>query len=173
MQRECTAGLAAAALAQGDVDEAVSMVEGLLPWLDARGVEGGVDPAQVFVACVRVLDAAGDPRADDARRASRSYLAEMVGRIDDPELAARLPRSSRSRRRRSWRSAGSPATLSLSRQADDRRHHHRWHSLVRADASARRLISEHAVVPTLLTALVVLAIGCLLLLVARTFRTLE
>jgi len=38
---------------------------------------------------VRVLDAAGDPRADDARRASRSYLAEMVGRIDDPELAAR------------------------------------------------------------------------------------
>ena len=87
MQRECTAGLAAAALAQGHLDEAVTLVEELLPWLDVRGVEGGVDPAQVFVTCVRVLDAADDPRADDARRASRAYLAEMVARIDEDGLA--------------------------------------------------------------------------------------
>ena len=87
MQRECIAGLAAAALAQGHLDEAVTLVEELLPWLDVRGVEGGVDPAQVFVTCVRVLDAADDPRADDARRASHAYLAEMVARIDEDALA--------------------------------------------------------------------------------------
>jgi len=87
MQRECTAGLAAAALAQGHIEEAVALVEELLPRLDIRSVEGGVDPAQLFVTCVQVLDAADDPRADDVRRASHAYLDEMVARIDDDDVA--------------------------------------------------------------------------------------
>ena len=86
LQRECTAGLAAVALAQGHLDEAVALVEELLPWLDIRSVRGGVDAAQLFVTCVRVLDAAGDPRAADAHRASNAYLDEMVARIDEDDL---------------------------------------------------------------------------------------
>ena len=86
--REPITGLAAVALARGDLDRAVALVEPLLPHLDSDGLSGTVLPGEVLSTCHRILAATGDPRSDAVLRRARAYLEEYAERIGDEQMAA-------------------------------------------------------------------------------------
>ena len=85
--REAVTGLAGVALAHGDVDRAVALVDPLLDHLDADGLSGTVLPGEVLRTCHRVLLAAGDPRAASVLARARAYLREYAEGIGDAEMA--------------------------------------------------------------------------------------
>jgi predicted ATPase/DNA-binding SARP family transcriptional activator len=60
---EATAGLAEAALRQGDLAEALDRVERVLPALAKGALDGSDEPFRIYLACYRVLQAHADPRA--------------------------------------------------------------------------------------------------------------
>ncbi|MET0999396.1 MAG: adenylate/guanylate cyclase domain-containing protein, partial [Marmoricola sp.] len=86
--RESITGLAAVALARGDVARASALVEPLLAHLDVEGLSGTVLPGEMLRTCHRILVAAGDPRADTVLAQARAYLEEYAAGIGDEEMAA-------------------------------------------------------------------------------------
>ena len=58
---EPLAGLARIALAQGDLPQAQAHVETILEHLKTRTLNGTLEPFRIYLTCVRVLQAAGDP----------------------------------------------------------------------------------------------------------------
>ncbi len=64
------AGLARAALAQGQAQSALERVKEILTWLEGNGAEGIEYPLQVYLTCYRVLHAAA---ADDPAAIERAH----------------------------------------------------------------------------------------------------
>ncbi|MEZ4768001.1 MAG: BTAD domain-containing putative transcriptional regulator [Caldilineales bacterium] len=82
------AGIARAALATGDIDRAVGLVEQILPTIDDAGKvisisDGG---AAIHLTCYRALQAANDGRAADVLAAGYAFVQDRANRISDPVL---------------------------------------------------------------------------------------
>jgi len=86
------AGLAAAAMARGDLAEARQAVEQIVAWIDANGPEGLELPVQVYLICHDVLrqaaeqDAAAAEAAQLILEAGHDLLRQRASRINDPTL---------------------------------------------------------------------------------------
>lgn len=83
---ESRAGIARAALARGDTALALSQVEGILAYLEGGGsLEGAEAPLRIYLICVEVLSAAGDPRAQPFLRSALTLLQEKAAKISEPD----------------------------------------------------------------------------------------
>jgi class 3 adenylate cyclase/tetratricopeptide (TPR) repeat protein len=79
-------GLARVALADGQLHEALQLVQPLLDHLQAGGrFEGTEEPLRLPLTCYQVLAAAGDPRADKVLRQAHDDLQAKAARISDPQ----------------------------------------------------------------------------------------
>ena len=83
---EPLAGLARVALAQGDLPQAQAHVETILEHLKTRTLNGTLEPFRIYLTCVRVLEAAGDPRAETVLHTAYHLLQERAANIDDEAL---------------------------------------------------------------------------------------
>jgi hypothetical protein len=73
-----------------DLPAAMEVVEEILPALDGPAAPGVVQPGRVLADVHLVLEAAGDPRAQDLARRAGAYLQEQCQRIRDDDLRARF-----------------------------------------------------------------------------------
>lgn len=86
------AGLACAALAQGDARRAGQLAREALTWIESHGETGIEYPVQVYLLCYRALRAeAGDDqaaltRSRDVLRRGQAYLAAQATNIQDAAL---------------------------------------------------------------------------------------
>ncbi len=83
---EALAGLAGALLHQGDTAQALAQVEGILAYLASGTPDGTDEPLRIYLTCYRVLQAAGDPRAEHVLSAAYGLLQERAARITDEEM---------------------------------------------------------------------------------------
>ena len=83
---ETQAGLALALLDLGDLEQAKSHIEEVLSSFESGGAEGFEQPAQVYLACYRVLQAAGDPRTREILENGYRLLQVCAAQIDDMAL---------------------------------------------------------------------------------------
>jgi tetratricopeptide (TPR) repeat protein len=80
-------GLARVALAQGDVEEALTFVEAILDYLEeGKGLGELQSPSELHLVCVQVLQAAGDPRAREVLERGFTELQERAEKITDEAL---------------------------------------------------------------------------------------
>jgi len=90
------AGLARAALAQSDSEQALEHVEEILAWIETNGSEGIEYPLQVYLTCYHILSATGQEDASTVERAhailSRAYttLLDQAASISDSTLRRRF-----------------------------------------------------------------------------------
>ncbi len=82
---EPAAGLARIALAQGDLVTAQSFVDGILDQVGVGNLDGAQEPIAVYLACYRVLAAAGDSRAGSVLAEAHRFLMNQAESIKDPE----------------------------------------------------------------------------------------
>jgi tetratricopeptide (TPR) repeat protein len=81
------AGVARAALAQGDLPAAQAQVEEtLLAFLEGDSAFGYPEPGPIYLSCYRVLRAAGDPRAAEVLDTAYHALRELAARAPDQTL---------------------------------------------------------------------------------------
>lgn len=83
---EVQAGLARVALAQGDLARAQGLVEAILNHLDHGTLDGANEPFAVYLTCYRVLQAAGDPRADEILHTAYTLLQTRAANITDTAM---------------------------------------------------------------------------------------
>jgi tetratricopeptide (TPR) repeat protein len=84
---EPSAGLARAALKQGDAAGALKAIEPVLAHLEGGGsLDGCDDPLRVYLTGYQVLRAAGDPRAVGLLETAYRQLQERAAKIRDAEL---------------------------------------------------------------------------------------
>jgi predicted ATPase len=84
---ESLAGLACVALAQGNTAQAQATVEEILGYLETNpALHGAEEPLWVYFVCYQVLQANGDPRAQEVLSAGHSLLQERADEIDDGSL---------------------------------------------------------------------------------------
>jgi len=81
------AGLALAALAQGEPAEARRLAGECLAWIEAHGLGGMELPAQVYLACFQALQDSDPPRAARALDEGHRHLMQLAGAMDDPQLS--------------------------------------------------------------------------------------
>ncbi len=81
------AGLALAALAQGEPAEAGRLAGECLSWIEAHGLGGMESPAQVYLACFQALQASDPPQAARALDQGYQHLTQLAAAIDDPQLS--------------------------------------------------------------------------------------
>lgn len=87
---EPLAGLAALALARGDLAAALEHAGELAGILGQHPRVGLDEPYALYLACFQALAAAGDPRAPAVLQAGRQLLLADADQIDDAELRARF-----------------------------------------------------------------------------------
>jgi len=80
---ETLAGLARVCVAQGNPSRAQEHVEEILSYLETGNLARAREPFRVYLTCYRVLQANGDPRADDVLQRAHALLQERVARISD------------------------------------------------------------------------------------------
>ena len=80
------AGLAALCLSQNDVAAAIPHVEAALSFLTKYGLAAAREPFVVYWSCVRVLDAAGDPRAQEILATAYQIVGETADQVEDKGL---------------------------------------------------------------------------------------
>jgi hypothetical protein len=80
---ETATDLAAVALAQGKVAEAVASVEAILPEVQHNMLAGLEEPLLANLTCYRVLRACGDARADEVLEAGHTLLWERAAQFVD------------------------------------------------------------------------------------------
>ena len=84
---ESLAGLACAELALGELGQAKAHVAEILAHLDGGGhLCCDQKPIRVYLTCYQVLEAAGDPRADELLSHGHAELQEWAARIPDEAL---------------------------------------------------------------------------------------
>jgi class 3 adenylate cyclase/tetratricopeptide (TPR) repeat protein len=81
------AGLALAALAQGESAEAGRLAGECLAWIEAHGLGGMESAAQVYLACFQALQASDPTRAAQALDQGYQHLAQLAAAIADPQLS--------------------------------------------------------------------------------------
>lgn len=80
---EPRAGLAELALAAGRVEEALAHAEAIATHLEAGNLDVVDEPARVYLAAVRVLQAAGDARATVLRREGQAFVRARAALLRD------------------------------------------------------------------------------------------
>jgi hypothetical protein len=85
---EADVGLAEVALRRGDVLSALELVTPLVDTTADLDLADCLRPAAMLLIARRVLDAAGDPRADALLLAGREYVLERARAIGDQDMAA-------------------------------------------------------------------------------------
>jgi len=84
---EPIAGLARVALANGDIAEAINLVEGIFKYLDDGGtLESTEEPLRVYLICYQILRAAKDPRSTDVINTANDLLQSRIANIKDTSL---------------------------------------------------------------------------------------
>ena len=84
---ETLAGMARLSLVRSDTEQALADIEHILTALAQPGaLEGADEPGRIYLTCWKVLQAAGDPRASQARAAGQAWLAECARQINDPAI---------------------------------------------------------------------------------------
>ncbi len=86
VQHDATAGRARAALAAGDVADAMVFVEALLAHRDGGGEFVGSELRRILFTCHQVLARAGDPRAAELLSAAHAELQARAATITDAGL---------------------------------------------------------------------------------------
>jgi DNA-binding SARP family transcriptional activator len=79
-------GLARVAVTTHQIALALSLIEPVLPYLDAPMLLDALEPMWVHLTCVQVLQAANDPRADQVLLRAQQRLHQQAAHIHDPEL---------------------------------------------------------------------------------------
>jgi len=82
---EPLAGLACVSLAQGDLTQALALVEEILRHLETGTLDGADEPFQIYLTCYRVLRASGDPRAHEILDTAHRLLQERAVKMPDAE----------------------------------------------------------------------------------------
>jgi hypothetical protein len=78
------AGLARAAVAQGDLATALAHVSEILAYLaEGGGLQGTWEPLRIYLTCYQVLQLAGDQKADEILETAFNLLEELASRIPD------------------------------------------------------------------------------------------
>jgi predicted ATPase/class 3 adenylate cyclase len=78
------AGLARAAVVQGDVAAALEHVSEILSYLaEGGGLQGTWEPLRIYLTCYRVLQLAGDRKAEEILETAFKLLEEQASRIPD------------------------------------------------------------------------------------------
>ncbi|MEZ4733252.1 MAG: hypothetical protein R3E79_39660 [Caldilineaceae bacterium] len=90
---DAQAGLAAVLLAQNEAPAALTHVETALALLAQQGLAAAGEPFLVYGTCVRVLAAAGDPRAHAVLATAYQALQERATQLTDAELRHSLRQS--------------------------------------------------------------------------------
>jgi hypothetical protein len=85
MVTEAEAALAEIALMRGDFYEAGEIVAGLTGRIDRVKLEGALDPARVYLACIRVLDEVDPPAAAAVRSSGSDYLKWVCSSIGEED----------------------------------------------------------------------------------------
>ena len=86
---EAMAGAARVSRLLGDHARALALVERVLELIKRPNALGvAMEPLRVYLVCVRVLEVADDPRAEDVLREGYWVLMARAGKIEDPELRA-------------------------------------------------------------------------------------
>lgn len=83
---ETLSGLARVALAQNDVQKALTCVEEILQHLDRHTLNGAEEPMRVYLTCIKVLKKAGDGRAEDLLDRASQVLQSQAERLPDDEI---------------------------------------------------------------------------------------
>jgi tetratricopeptide (TPR) repeat protein len=84
---EPLAGLGRAALQAGDVPAASEYATRILAYLQGEGTLDGTDePLRVYLSCYQILQAAGNPQADDILETAHALLQEKAQGIQEPAL---------------------------------------------------------------------------------------
>ena len=79
-------GLARIALAKGDLARVQTYVEEILSELDRGALIDIMEPFRAYLVCYRVLQANGDPRAEEMLSTAHRILQEQAAKIADEEL---------------------------------------------------------------------------------------
>ena len=79
-------GLARVALAQGEIPQAVTLVEEILASLEDTMLDRLAEPLRVHLTCIQVMEAAQDPRLPAMVKRAYRVLQERAGRIRDTEM---------------------------------------------------------------------------------------
>jgi tetratricopeptide (TPR) repeat protein len=82
---ESQAGLVRVCLAQGELLQAQALVDEILPYLKNEGLDGMVEPFQVYLTCYHVLQVGDDPRTPEVLTNAHDLLQEQAARIPDEE----------------------------------------------------------------------------------------
>lgn len=90
LQMEPLAGLAAIALAEGRLTDALAYVERIWPWWQPARLAANPHPEWIYLTVYRVLQAGNDPRAADILRQAQAYLHERASRLADPAMRQRF-----------------------------------------------------------------------------------
>ena len=85
MVTETDAALAAIALLRGDLDGAGEIVAGLSGRIERIRLEGCLEPARVYLACIKVLDRVDPPGAAAVRTTASEYLDGVTSSIGDED----------------------------------------------------------------------------------------
>ncbi len=85
---EVRAGLARAALAQGNLSQAQAEIQEVMAYLNQAGntLHGANEPFQVYLTCYQVLSALGDSRATDLLTSAYHLLQEHANNITEETL---------------------------------------------------------------------------------------
>ncbi len=83
---DARAGMARAALVQGEAQAARSYISEILLLIEKGPLEGIDRPFQVYWTCYRVLQAVGDPQARQVLASAYETLQAYAASIEDPEL---------------------------------------------------------------------------------------
>ena len=86
---ESLAGLVRVTLAQGNISQALVQVNEILAHLESDGLEGMVEPFQVYLTCYHVLRANDDARTPEVLATAHNLLQEQAAKIPD-EATRRL-----------------------------------------------------------------------------------
>jgi predicted ATPase/class 3 adenylate cyclase len=85
------AGMARAALAQGGLSAAQGYVEEIVTYLAQGGtLQGTWEPLRIYVTCFQVLQASGDPRAEEILSDAFELLQEQAARIPNEAERSRF-----------------------------------------------------------------------------------
>jgi tetratricopeptide (TPR) repeat protein len=85
MVTEAEAALAEIALIRGDLGTAGEIVAGLTEKIDRIGLEGTLDPARVYLACIKVLDRVDPAEATAVRSKGTDYLKTVSSSIGEED----------------------------------------------------------------------------------------
>ena len=83
---EAVAGVAGTKWKQGELTEALSLVEELLDAIAQDPLEGVDEPMRIYLTCFHILHACGDWRADDVLRQAYDRLIAIAEKIYDPAI---------------------------------------------------------------------------------------